>query len=467
MNNKKIDLPINELYTYARWYTNLKESTNDSFFDLYNNKSRYLVLMGGGGSGKSIFAGRKLLERISSEEGHRCLVTRKVARTLKESCFSQLNSQIYKYYKPNDFTINKTDMSITHKNGSKIIFAGLDDVEKLKSIYEITLIWIEEASEVSESDFNQLDIRMRGNSNYYKQMIITFNPIDINHWLKRRFFDQSNPDARTHKSTYIDNKFLSKEDSKVLENFKTIDKYYYNVYCLGNWGVLGKSVFNNEAIGVRIEFLNKVNCNDGEPTLYDFTFNETQNTLTNIHLKQNVNGAIKIFKAPQARCTYVIGADTAGEGSDFFVAQVLDSETGEQVATLRQQYDEDIFTRQLYCLGKHYNTAKLIIEANFSIFPIKELTRFKYYNQYVRVKLDTYTFKKEKSFGFRTTALTRPVIISSLIEIMRENIHLINDITTLEEMLTFVRNEQGRIEASLGAKDDCVMALALAYYGRM
>ena len=158
--------------------------------------------MGRGGSGKSIFAGRNILERISSESGHRCLVVRKVAKTLRESCFTQLKSQIAKHYRIEDLTINKTDMSITYKNGSQIIFSGLDDVEKLKSIYEITLIWIEEASEISESDFNQLVIRMREQSEFYKQMIISFNPIDITHWLKRKFFDIGNSEATTHKSTY-------------------------------------------------------------------------------------------------------------------------------------------------------------------------------------------------------------------------------------------------------------------------
>ena len=145
--------------------------------------------MGGAGSGKSIFAGRKILERVCSEEGHRILVVRKVARTLRESCFTQLCAQISDFYDPKSFKINRTELSIRcEKTGSSIIFAGLDDVEKLKSIYSITGIWIEEASEITESDFNQLDIRLRGESRYYKQIIISFNPVDVNHWLKKRFF---------------------------------------------------------------------------------------------------------------------------------------------------------------------------------------------------------------------------------------------------------------------------------------
>ena len=105
----------------------LEEQTNDAYIPFYYDKKRYLVLMGGGGSGKSIFAGQKVLRRLVTEEGHRILVIRKVARTLRESCFQQLRGQISEYYDVNDFDINKTDMKITYKpNGNVILFSGLD-----------------------------------------------------------------------------------------------------------------------------------------------------------------------------------------------------------------------------------------------------------------------------------------------------------------------------------------------------
>ena len=163
---------------------------------------------------------------------------------------------------------------------------------------------------------------------------------------------------------------------------------------------------------------------------------------------------------------YVIGGDTAGEGSDSFVAQVLDNRTGEQVAVLRQTYDEDLFAKQVYCLGMHYNTALIGIETNYSTFPVMELERMRYPKQYVRESIDDYTHKVKKSFGFLTNSKTRPVIIAGLVEVVRESVELICHTTTLEEMLTFVRNEDGRPEAEDGAHDDCVMALAIAHYIR-
>ena len=84
-------------------------------------------------------------------------------------------------------------------------------------------------------------------------------------------------------------------------------------------------------------------------------------------------------------------------------------------------------------------------------------------NQYVREEEDTYTGKLTKRFGFRTDRNSRPRIISELIQIVRDSTNQLNDKDTLEEMLTFVRNEKGRPEAQEGAHDDLVMGLAIAY----
>jgi phage terminase large subunit len=111
----------------------------------------------------------------------------------------------------------------------------------------------------------------------------------------------------------------------------------------------------------------------------------------------------------------------------------------------------------------YYKNALIGIESNFDSFPIRELTRLGYTKQFVRNEEDTYTGKLQKRFGFRTDRNSRPRIISNLIEIVREHTNQINDKETLEEMLTFVRNEKGRPEAQEGAHDDLVMGLAIAY----
>lgn len=451
----------------ALWWKNLKQTNNECFLPLFFDEHRYLVMKGGGGSGKSIVAGRKILERATSEPGHRVLVARKVAKTLRRSCFDQLKEQAYTYYAEHVAFIPKgenSDMYIKFKNGSTIFFAGLDDVEKLKSIFDITMIWLEEASELDEGDFNQMDIRLRTKFPYYLQMIITFNPISVTHWLKKRFFDNPDPRATVHESTYKDNRFLTQEAIDTLEAFKERDEYYYMVYCLNQWGVTGKTVFNAKAVAERLAIVQEKKWI--KRGFFEYTENYDGIHISDIHWVDDPDGPVKIYREPGAGRPYVIGGDTADSGGDWFVGQVLDNITGVQVAVLRHRYDEDTYARQMYCLGKYYNDALEAPEVNYSTYPVKLLSLMGYKNLYVREVEDDYEGKFKHAFGFRTDKLTRPVIISELIRILRDNINLINDEDTLLEMLTFVKNDCFRPEAEKGAHDDCIMALAIAFYVR-
>lgn len=186
--------------------------------------------------------------------------------------------------------------------------------------------------------------------------------------------------------------------------------------------------------------------------------------ITTMHWVNDPNGYIKLYQVPDSpRITeYAIGGDTAGEGSDWFIGQVIDARDGSQVAVLRHQFDADQYADQMYCLGKFYKTALIGIEKNYDTHPLKVLEQYRYPNLYVTETEDTYTGKPKKSHGFKTDAISRPRIISRLVQIVREHVEIFNDKETLEEMLTFVRNEKGRAEAQAGAHDDLVMAMAIA-----
>jgi hypothetical protein len=224
----------------------------------------------------------------------------------------------------------------------------------------------------------------------------------------------------------------------------------------------GKNVFDTAIILDRLTKLNK------PLKVGYFIYDYDGLRITNIRWVNDKNGYIKIYQVPDVPqwTQYCIGGDTAGEGSDFFTGHVLDAKTGQQVATLKQQFDADQYTRQMYCLGKYYKDALIGIEANFDSYPIMELQRLGYQKQYAREAQDTYTGKTEKRFGFKTTSLTRPTVISRLIEIVREHCETICDKDTLEELLTIVRNEKGRIEAPQGGHDDQMMGLAIAHHIR-
>lgn len=174
-------------------------------------------------------------------------------------------------------------------------------------------------------------------------------------------------------------------------------------------------------------------------------------------------GCIRIRKRPEPGVPYVIGGDTAGTGSDFFVGQVLDNRTGEQVAVLHHQYGERRYAEQMYCLGRYYNTALIGVETNYSTYPEKVLEELGYPKLYVRQRLDTATKKLMDAYGFDTNASTRPTIIDNLKDVARNALETITDYDTLGEMLTFVYDDHFRPQADGGAHDDLVLALAIAH----
>ena len=219
-----------------------------------SNSHRYQIYFGGAGSGKSVFlATRCVLDTLS---GRNTLIVRRVAKTLRSSCWNEIIKAINRFSLSALFRINKTEMTITARNnGAQLLFAGLDDVEKIKSITPqhgaLTDIWMEEATECEWKDFKQLDKRLRGCSNHVKRFTFSFNPIYKTHWLYREFF-QIWQENRTYcendlvsilKSTYRDNRFLTPDDRAALENES--DPYFYKVYTLGEWGNSGDVIFTN------------------------------------------------------------------------------------------------------------------------------------------------------------------------------------------------------------------------------
>lgn len=222
----------------------------------------------------------------------------------------------------------------------------------------------------------------------------------------------------------------------------------------------GDCYFNKENI------INRINTAPEPIIKGKFTCYYDGIRIRNQKFLEQEKGTIKIYEYPENRVPYVIGGDTAGEGSDFFTAHVINNITGKQVAVLKQQNNEIEYVKQIYCLGMFYNCALIGLENNFSTYPTQKLMELNYPNQYVRKKEDQYNNKYEKSFGFKTTSITRPYILANLQEIVHDSIEVIKDKDTLREMLTFIINEKGRMEAEQGYHDDLVMALAISYYIR-
>lgn len=210
----------------------------------------------------------------------------------------------------------------------------------------------------------------------------------------------------------------------------------------------GTGVFDNEQIVLRLERLPSP-AGRGEFTDGEWTESET--------------GAITLYELPEEGVPYVLGGDTAGEGSDYFTAIVIDNVTGRIAAKLRQKYSEPEYVRQIFALGRFYNDALVAIETNFSTFPVMKLQEMEYPNQYSREREDTYTRQMRKSYGFRTDRQSRPRAIANLVEVFSSHPEWFTDRELLEEMLTFCYNEDHRPEALAGKHDDLVMGAAITY----
>lgn len=218
---------------------------NPAYKEAQQTDARYRILYGGAGSGKSHYVAQETILNMVSSGHFNYLIVRKTDRSIRNSVFRSLVDMISEMNLMSLFRINRTEMTITSATGSSIITSGLDDVEKLKSIANINRIWVEEASEITEADFNQLDLRIRGHSPVGHQMTLTFNPISELHWLKKSFFDMGRPDSFILKTTYKDNKFLDDKYIATLHELERQDEQYYRIYALGEWGSVGNMIFSN------------------------------------------------------------------------------------------------------------------------------------------------------------------------------------------------------------------------------
>ena len=184
-------------------------------------------------------------------------------------------------------------------------------------------------------------------------------------------------------------------------------------------------------------------------------------TLTDIKWIEDPRGPVTIWREPEELTPYVLGGDTAGEGSDFFSAYVIDNTDAAMCARLWMQRDEAGYTEQVYCLGLHYNKALVGLEVNFSTYPTATLAAMGYPKLYVRQAEDSYTHEIKHAFGFRTDSVTRPALVSELRAAVQAHPELIRDPDLIREMLVFVKDDRGRPAAMQGEHDDLVMGYGI------
>lgn len=224
-----------------------KKLFNETYYPyLLDYKHRYEVYYGGAGSGKSVFVAQKLIFKALNQK-RKILVIRKVGTTLKDSVFQLINDTLKEWKIYNLCQVNLSSYTITLPNDSVFLFKGLDDREKIKSITDITDIWCEEATELAEDDYTQLNLRLRALKPDL-QLICSFNPVSKANWVYKKWFASSvqpNGDTFILKTTYKDNRFLPKAYINALEEKQKTNYSYYKIYALGEFCSLDKLVFSN------------------------------------------------------------------------------------------------------------------------------------------------------------------------------------------------------------------------------
>lgn len=229
----------------------------------------------------------------------------------------------------------------------------------------------------------------------------------------------------------------------------------------------GNCVFDAEKLTLRkaqLEEEYKINpYKQGE---FEFRWNneETKDYIINSSIKfvEKPLGMVKIYEKPKIGGYYVIGGDTAGDGSDFNTGTCINNTTGKRTATIHTKVNSDIYTWQMYCLGMYYNQALVTIEINFNTFPVLELKRLKYPRLYMREEYDSISKKMQQKYGWKTNGNTRPILISTEQAAIRDHIENFTDITMILECLSFIYDENMRPDAMQGKHDDLLFSDMIA-----
>lgn len=237
---------------------NIKIQANSCFKEVDHSQKRYIVMKGSAGSGKSVDTAQHYILRLMQDKGRNLLCVRKSDITNRDSTYAELSGALFRMFGDNYkryWDIKSSPLSLECKiNGNMIIFRGVNDEkqrEKLKSITfkrgKLTDVWIEEATEITQSDFEIIDDRLRGElpDGQFYQIRMTFNPVNKNHWIKKVFFDIPDLNVLTHHSTYLTNRFIDEAYRQRMERRKIVDPDGYRIYGLGEWGETAGLIFHN------------------------------------------------------------------------------------------------------------------------------------------------------------------------------------------------------------------------------
>lgn len=278
----------------------LPDVVGRGYRDFWNCAKRYRVLKGSRGSKKSKTAALNRICRIIKYPMSNYLCVRRYANTLRDSIYSDTMWAIHRLHLDNYFDAITSPLQITYKpTGQKILFRGLDMGTKVTSISVeygvLNFVDVEEAYEISEDDFDKLEMSIRGEvpEGYFKQITLLFNPWSVTSWLKRRFFDKPDPDVWTATTTWQCNEWLDESDKNIFLKMQRDNPRRYRIEGEGEWGIAKGKIYENYKIE---EFdVNQIRMVPGIKSAFNLDFGFTDPNAFVCELIDNANMRIYIF----------------------------------------------------------------------------------------------------------------------------------------------------------------------------
>ena len=231
---------------------------SDKQYEYIGDTTRHLMIQGSAGSGKTIYACTKVILYALEYPNSRIGVFRQTLPSLRETSWLEIRSVLDRYNI--EYKENKSNGLITLTNGSTISFTPLDDEKKIRSL-NLDYVYVEQAEEISEEAFIELDLRIRNENSkkYYGQMLLVVQPSQKTHWLYRLFYQYkaNDPDYAKIHFSYLDNPFLPEEQAKVYEGLKETNYEKYLTHTKGLWVTNSKQIFvNNWNVGFDRTYFN-------------------------------------------------------------------------------------------------------------------------------------------------------------------------------------------------------------------
>lgn len=203
------------------------------------------VHYGGASSGKSHGVFQKIVLKALKkwDKPRKILILRKVGSAVRDSVFADVQAALSYFGVLNLCKVNMSAFRIKLPNGAELIFKGMDDPEKIKSIKGISDVVMEEASEFTLDDYTQLTLRLRDKAHKQKQIYLMFNPVSKANWVYNAFFVKNPKNTVVYQTTYKDNRFLDDLTKENIEELANRNEAYYKIYALGEFATLDKLVF--------------------------------------------------------------------------------------------------------------------------------------------------------------------------------------------------------------------------------